>query len=85
MCFIYVFYRETLIQNLDLVDFNESGEYPSKIVPKHLEKVIPLDEAVDIDFFVPGCPTPADAIYEVIKGILAGKEVDISKLTRFGK
>jgi NAD-reducing hydrogenase small subunit len=70
---------------LDLVDFNESGEYPSKIVPKLLDKVIPLNEAVDIDFFVPGCPTPADAIYEVLVGILENREVDISKLTRFGK
>ena len=69
----------------DLVDFNESGEYPSKIVPKLLDKVIPLNEAVDIDFFVPGCPTPADAIYEVLKGILEDREVDISKLARFGK
>jgi NAD-reducing hydrogenase small subunit len=69
---------------LDLVDFNASGVYPSKMVPKHLDKVIPLNEAVDIDYFVPGCPTPADAIYEVLKGILENREVDISKLTRFG-
>jgi NAD-reducing hydrogenase small subunit len=67
----------------DLADFNK-GKYPDKIVPKLLDKVIPLNEAIDIDYFVPGCPTPADAIYEVIKGIVTGVEVDVSKYTRFG-
>jgi len=68
----------------DLADINK-GEYPNLVVPKLLDKVIPLNEEIDVDFFVPGCPTPADAIYEVIKGVLFEKEVDISSLTRFGK
>jgi len=67
----------------DLADLNK-GDYPDQIVPKLLGKVIPLNEAIDIDYFVPGCPTPADAIYEVIKGIINGVEVDVSKYTRFG-
>ena len=70
---------------LDLVDHNESGEYPTKMVPKLLDKVIPLNEAVKIDYFVPGCPTPADAIYAVLKAVLEGKEINISEYTRFGK
>jgi NAD-reducing hydrogenase small subunit len=68
----------------DLADINK-GEYPSEVVPTLLDKVIPLNEAIDVDFFVPGCPTPADAIYEVLKGVLEEREVDISSLTRFGK
>ena len=60
-------------------------EYPNKIVPKLLDKVIPLNEAVKIDYFVPGCPTPSDAIYEVIMSIVEGREINISDLTRFGK
>lgn len=67
----------------DLADLNK-GQYPDKIVPKLLDKVIPLNEAVDIDYFVPGCPTPADAIFEVIKGLIEGVKVDVSKYTRFG-
>ena len=69
----------------DLADHNESGEYPSEIVPKLLDKVIPLNEAIDVDYFVPGCPTPADAIYEVIKAIIEKREIKISDYTRFGK
>lgn len=70
---------------IELADINTKGQYPSEIVPKLLDKVIPLNEAVKIDYFVPGCPTPADAIYEVIKSIIENKEIDISSLTRFGK
>jgi NAD-reducing hydrogenase small subunit len=69
----------------DLVDHNESGKYPSTMVPKLLDKVIPLNEAIDVDYFVPGCPTPADAIYEVIKAIIENREIKISDYTRFGK
>jgi len=69
----------------DLVDLNATGHYPSKMIPKLLDKVIPLNEAIKVDFFVPGCPTPADAIYEVIQGILEERPVNISTLTRFGK
>jgi NAD-reducing hydrogenase small subunit len=67
----------------DLADHNK-GYYPDKVVPKLLDKVIPLNEAIDVDFFVPGCPTPADAIYEAIKAVLEDKEIDTT-LTRFGK
>lgn len=67
----------------DLADVNK-GYYPDKVVPKLLDKVIPLNEAIDVDFFVPGCPTPADAIYEALKAVLEGREIDTT-LTRFGK
>ncbi|QOG13109.1 hypothetical protein [Arcobacter sp. FWKO B] len=69
----------------DLADINKENKAPSLVVPRLLDKVIPLNEAVDIDYFVPGCPTPADAIYEVIKAVLQGRSINISELTRFGK
>jgi NAD-reducing hydrogenase small subunit len=58
---------------------------PSTIVPKLLDKVIPLHEAVHVEFFLPGCPTPADAIYEMIVSIINATPIDIHKYTRFGK
>ena len=33
----------------------------------------PLHEVVRIDHFIPGCPPPADAIWEVLTGLLAGE------------
>ena len=70
---------------LDLIDFNANGKYPNKIVPKLLDKVLPLHEVVKIDYFLPGCPTPSDAIYEMIKALIEGREIDIHDYTRFGK
>jgi NAD-reducing hydrogenase small subunit len=69
----------------DLADINESKKYPSKIVPKLLDKVLPLHEVVKIDYFLPGCPVPADAIYEMLKALIEGREINIHEFTRFGK
>lgn len=70
---------------LELADINKSKKYPSKIVPKLLDKVLPLHEAVHVDYFLPGCPTPSNAIYEMLKALLEDREIDIHSLTRFGK
>ncbi|WP_345991425.1 oxidoreductase [Sulfurimonas sp. HSL-1716] len=69
----------------ELADINKNKRYPSQIVPKLLDKVIPLHEAVKIDYFLPGCPTPADAVYETIKALIEGREINVNELTRFGK
>ncbi len=69
----------------ELADENKLGRVPSEVVPKLLDTVHPLHEIVPIDFYVPGCPTPADAIYKAITDILEGKEPDTKELTRFGK
>ena len=58
---------------------------PSSVIPKLLDKVIPLHEAIKVDYFLPGCPTPADAIYEMIKSLINGTPIDIREYTRFGK
>ena len=69
----------------ELSDINSEGRYPSAIVPKLLDKVIPIHEAIKVDYFLPGCPTPADAIYEMIHALINGTTIDVSKYTRFGK
>ncbi len=43
-------------------------------LPLPLNKVHPLHEVVRIDHFIPGCPPPADAIWNVLTGLLEGKE-----------
>jgi NAD-reducing hydrogenase small subunit len=38
-----------------------------------------------VDFYLPGCPPPADRIREVLEGILAGKMPQLDeKERRFG-
>jgi NAD-reducing hydrogenase small subunit len=65
-------------------DFNK-GVIPDQIVPKLLDRVYPLHEIIKVDYFIPGCPTPADAIYEVLKALIEGKTIDAMQYTRFGK
>ncbi|MDD2906422.1 MAG: hypothetical protein PHH41_08370 [Sulfurimonas sp.] len=69
----------------ELSDINTSGGYPCKIVPKLLDKVLPLHEVIKVDYFLPGCPTPSEAIYEMLKALIEGREIDMSAYTRFGK
>ncbi len=69
----------------DLAEINESNAYPSKIVPKLMDKVLPLHEVVKVDYFLPGCPTPHNAIYEMLKALIDGREIDVHSITRFGK
>ncbi|MBU1215919.1 NADP oxidoreductase [bacterium] len=69
----------------ELADENKSETYPSQIVPKLLDKVLPLHEVVKVDYFLPGCPTPSEAIYAILKALIEGKEINISDYTRFGK
>jgi len=56
---------------------NEEGVIPSEDVP-HLEgRVKPLDEVIDVDFEVPGCPPRSDVVAEVVLALLKGEEVEL--------
>ena len=70
--------------NLDLWDcFREVYQYEpgtaGRIVPNDPElplpfdKVRPIYEVVRIDHFLPGCPPPADAFWELITDLAAGR------------
>ncbi len=41
-------------------------------LPLPLDKVYPLHEIVHIDYFIPGCPPSAEAIWKVLSDLLAG-------------
>jgi len=82
-----LFGTEAVLQRgyFEHVDINEKNAAPNQVVPELLDTVLPLNEVVAVDYFVPGCPTPADAIYGVLTAILEGREPKINELTRFGK
>ncbi|HRT59007.1 MAG TPA: oxidoreductase [Candidatus Paceibacterota bacterium] len=44
------------------------------IVPPLLPRVLPVHEAVHVDYFLPGCPPPADRIKALLTQVLAGAE-----------
>ena len=42
-------------------------------LPLLLDKVHPLNDVVKIDYFLPGCPPSADAIWQFLTDLLAGR------------
>jgi NAD-reducing hydrogenase small subunit len=57
---------------------------PTKLVPKLASKVVPLQEVVAVDFWIPGCPPKADLIYYILTEVLAGRVPDLTAKARFG-
>ncbi len=47
-------------------------------LPLLLDKVYPSHEVVKIDYFLPGCPPSADAIWTFLKALLTGQAPSLS-------
>jgi NAD-reducing hydrogenase small subunit len=47
-------------------------------IPLMLDKVYPCHEVVKIDYHLPGCPPPADAIWEALVALIEGKPLELS-------
>lgn len=42
-------------------------------IPRITDKVYPLHEVVEIDYFIPGCPPDGDTIFKVLDDLVAGR------------
>ncbi len=71
--------------NVDLWDcFQEIYQYEGgtegRVIPKDRELPLPFDrvrpiyEVVRVDYFLPGCPPSADAIWKFLTDLIAGRE-----------
>jgi NAD-reducing hydrogenase small subunit len=55
------------------------------IVPALLERVMPVHEAVHVEYYLPGCPPPADRIKALLVQVLSGTEPKLEgKQIKFG-
>jgi NAD-reducing hydrogenase small subunit len=57
---------------------------PSEVVPRLLERSLPVHQVVDVDVFLPGCPPSADLIYATLIELLEGRAPDAARSARFG-
>ncbi len=57
---------------------------PTDIIPALLPYVRPVQEIVDVDVFLQGCPPSADVIYYLLTELVAGRIPDLSDKTRPG-
>lgn len=53
-------------------------------VPKLLQKVRPLHEVVKVDYFIPGCPPPADLINYVLTELLNERVPNMEGRSKYG-
>jgi NAD-reducing hydrogenase small subunit len=57
---------------------NPAGKIPdSDEIPLLLDKVYPCSEVVKMDYHLPGCPPPADAIWEALVALLTNKPINL--------
>ena len=72
------------VLEMAFIDTSEVNPQIPTEVPKLLKKVHPLHEKVKVDFFVPGCPPPADIITYVLIELLAGRTPNMEGRSRYG-
>ncbi len=65
---------------IQAVSNDKQGKTPNHpALLKLQEKVVPLQEVVDVDFVIPGCPPSADTIFYVLFEFLNGRVPDLSQ------
>ena len=58
--------------------YNPKGIIPSDPeIPLLLNKVYPCTEVVKVDYHLPGCPPPADSIWQALVALLEGKPMEL--------
>jgi NAD-reducing hydrogenase small subunit len=65
---------ESVLQRayIDSAQNNPAVPKADGIVPQLLERVLPVHEAVPVEFFLPGCPPPAERIKALVTQLLSG-------------
>lgn len=65
---------------VNAISNDQEGELPSHAVLLKLNhKVLPLQDVVDVDFVIPGCPPSADTIFYVLNEFLNDRVPDLAE------
>jgi NAD-reducing hydrogenase small subunit len=78
---------ESVLQRayIENAQYNPGIPRDGGIVPKLLERVLPVHEAVYVEHYLPGCPPPADRIKALLDQMLAGQTPKLEgKQLKFG-
>jgi NAD-reducing hydrogenase small subunit len=67
---------ESVLQKAYIESAQLNPGFPKEpgIVPALLERVMPVHEAVHVNYFLPGCPPPAERIKALLVQVLNGEE-----------
>ncbi|UCD52343.1 MAG: F420-nonreducing hydrogenase, partial [Phycisphaerales bacterium] len=55
----------------------EPGDTPKENIPPLLDRVYALDEVVQVDVYIPGCPTNPNLIVQALTALLEGKTFEL--------
>lgn len=58
---------------VDLTDINPQIPCEKGVVPTLLDRVLPVHAVVPVEYYLPGCPPPADRIKALLEQVLEGK------------
>lgn len=58
---------------VEMGNWNAQIPHEAEIVPVLLDRVQPVHQVVPVDFFLPGCPPPAQRIKAVLQALLEGR------------
>lgn len=58
------------------------GGEADRVMPRLLDKVVPLHHVVPIDAFLPGCPPDAQRIWKAVSALLEGRAIDLQPKER---
>jgi NAD-reducing hydrogenase small subunit len=75
---------DELMQRAYIENAQTNVQIPLEVIPPLLKRSVPIHHVVPVDVFVPGCPPSADAIFQVVTDLIAGRTPDVGVLTRFG-
>ena len=59
---------------IELATLNPCIPDEKGILPRLLDRVLPVHEVVKVDYYIPGCPPPAGRIRYVLEELIAGRE-----------
>jgi len=74
---------ESLLHRAFVENATEQPQIP-KQVPKLLEQAHALHEVVKVDYFIPGCPPPADLINYVLTELISGRTPSMDGKFKYG-
>ncbi|ERJ05975.1 NADHubiquinone oxidoreductase 20 kD subunit protein [Halorhabdus tiamatea SARL4B] len=72
--------RDEMLEETFMGEADDESEVPfgdDEGVPELLEEARPLDEFIDVDVYVPGCPPDADVMKESLEALARGETPEI--------